>query len=112
MALNISDWQQLSTSEMDEVIEFLKENCKIDLEIPASAGQHPPNSYQITNGLTSGGNVMKYGEEYRIYIDDMTGCPQFLAAEAKVATGYAARIGGNDAIKAIMTYGGLGVGRN
>jgi hypothetical protein len=56
---------------------------------------------------------MKYGEEYRIYIRNLDNCPQFLRNECKcVSLPYAARIGGNKAILAIMNYGNFGIGEN
>lgn len=54
---------------------------------------------------------MKYGEEYRIYISNIRGIPAFLDSELK-ERGTKNRIGGSEAIKAIMLYGGLNVGYN
>jgi hypothetical protein len=110
MALRKEDWDALSTNDKDRIIEFLRRNCKIDKEHPSESGK-TPNSYPITDGITSGGHPMKYGEEYRIYINNISGIPPFLDAELK-ERGTKNRIGGSETIKAIMEYGNLQVGRN
>lgn len=117
MPLELLKWESLSKKEKDDVVRFLKDNCKIDAEIPESQKQqYPgqfPGSYTITEGTTSGGNPMKYGKEFRIYIRNIENCPKFLRDHCVQGTStYAARIGGTEAIKAIMNYGGLKLGCN
>lgn len=111
MALRLNDWDGLARSQKDEVVNFLRGNCKIDLEHPARSGGSSSGSYPISEGYTSGGHPMKYGEEYRIYISNIRGIPAFLDSELK-ERGTKNRIGGSEAIKAIMLYGGLNVGYN
>jgi len=110
MALDINIWNGLSIQDKDSVVNFLKGNCKIDRE-HSSNSQSTPNSYPISDGITVGGYKMKFGEEYRMYVKDITGIPSFLDAELKERE-TRKRIGGTDAIKAIMEYGGLVVGKN
>ncbi len=113
MAIKLSNWNSLSTNDKNSVVNFLRDNCKIDLESPQNSANNSSGVYPISNGTTSGGNPMKYGDEYRIYINNLTGCPSFLSAECKSAPSpYAARIGGNDAIRAIMQYGNFKIGPN
>jgi uncharacterized protein (DUF885 family) len=111
MALSLEAWNNLSVQEKDQVINFLRGNCKIDLEYPEGSANQSNGGYQITDGITTGGNPMKYGEEYRIYIDNIRDIPPFLDAELK-ERGTKNRIGGSKAIKAIMQYGNLRIGRN
>ena len=110
MALKKEDWDALSANDKNKNVGFLKGNCKIDLEQPEKPEQ-TPNSYPIKDGTTAGGHPMKYGEEYRIYVNDISGIPPFLNAELKEC-GKKNRIGGSEAIKAIMNYGGLKIGKN
>lgn len=113
MALSLSGWNKLSTSEKSAVVDFLRDNCKIDLESPQRISDNTPGEYTITDGTTSGGNPMKYGREYRIYIKDLTDCPEFLLSECRDATGgYEARVGGNDAIQEIMDFASFEIGEN
>jgi len=110
MALNVDVWNALSNAEKDNVVNFLRGNCKIDLEHPENS-QPTPNSYPITDGTTKGGHPMKYGEEYRIYITNIIGIPPFLDAELK-DRGTKNRVGGSQAIRAIKDYGHFDVGKN
>lgn len=113
MALTLGDWNSFSARQQASVINFLKENCKIDDETPASQPQQHPNTYPITDGITRGGNPMKYGRELRIYIKDMTNCPLFFKSYCVSGTpSYSARLGGNDAIEAIMQLGNFTIGSN
>ncbi|MDR1397543.1 MAG: hypothetical protein LBJ14_07410 [Desulfarculales bacterium] len=113
MAIKLNDWNYLSTADKDAVIAFLTRNCKIDLESPAGQVTNQSGVYPIADGTTSGGNPMKYGDEYRIYINSLNNCPPFLQGECKTAPSpYEARIGGNEAIVAIMRYGNFRVGNN
>lgn len=112
MALKLSDWNNLTKREKDEEINFLRGNCRIDLEYPSD----PETSvydvgYPISDGVTSGGYPMKYGEEYRIYVKCLDGIPPFLDSELR-ERGTKNRIGGSEAIKAIMRYGNLRIGDN
>jgi uncharacterized protein (DUF885 family) len=112
MGLNLKNWDALPKADKDAVINFLRGNCKIDLESPANT-TNKTGAYPITDGKTSGGHPKKYGDEYRMYIKSLVNCPPFLAGECKSASKpYKARIGGNAAIKAIMDYGGLVIGNN
>lgn len=54
---------------------------------------------------------MKYGKEYRIYIKCINDIPPFLDFELK-ERGTKNRIGGSEAIEAIMQYGNLSIGDN
>jgi hypothetical protein len=110
MALKVSEWNKLSTKEKTDVANFLRGNCKIDREHPSSSNPSP-NSYPITDGITSGGYPMKFGEEYRIYVINISGIPAFLDAELK-ERGTRNRIGGSETILAIMEFGGFHVGYN
>ena len=111
MALKLNNWLLLSDDDKNLVVDFLKENCKIDLESPARNKSTIPGNYSIEEGTTTGGYDMKFGEEYRIYIKNITGIPPFLNAELK-ERGTRNRIGGSDAIKAIMAYADFRVGNN
>jgi uncharacterized protein (DUF885 family) len=112
MGLKLEDWNNLSKTDKDAVINFLKGNCKIDLESPKTQA-NTAGSYPISDGTTSGGHPMKHGDEYRMYIRSLNNCPPFLQNECKSAKPpYEARIGGNEAIKAIMGYGNLRIGEN
>jgi len=112
MGLKIEDWNKLPKADKDAVINFLKGNCKIDLESPKEQA-NTTGAYLISDGTTSGGHPMKYGDEYRMYIKSLVNCQPFLQNECKSAKPpYKARIGGNDTIKAIMEYGGFKIGEN
>jgi len=109
MALRISDWNNLTQHEKDAVINFLRGNCKIDLEYPARTHAH--GGYPISEGITRGGHPLKYGKEYRIYIKCIDGIPPFLDSELK-ERGTKNRIGGSETIEAIMRYGNFRIGEN
>ena len=47
---------------------------------------------KITQGVTSGGNPMKYGVQYRIYLNSIENCPQTLKSHLGDGRDYAARI--------------------
>jgi len=111
MALKLNDWNVLSTQDKNSVVNFLTNNCKIDLEEPRRNGSTVPGSYPIADGTTTGGYDMKFGKEYRIYVKNITNIPPFLDAELK-ERGTKNRIGGSDAIRAIMMYAGFNVGNN
>ena len=111
MALNLNDWNILSDKDKNQVVGFLKNNCKIDLETPARNGSTIPGNYQIEEGTTVGGYDMKFSEQYRIYIKNISGIPPFLDAELK-ERGTKNRIGGSEAIRAIMEHAGFNVGPN
>jgi len=110
MGLTLDNWNMLSESEKRRVVEFLRKNCRIDREIPSSE-EDRPNAYVIQDGFTSGGHRMKFSDQYRIYISDISGIPSFLDLELK-ERGTKNRIGGTAAIREIMDYGGFGIGRN
>ncbi|MCL1858860.1 MAG: hypothetical protein FWF92_06465 [Oscillospiraceae bacterium] len=111
MALKFNDWVALSTKEKNNIVSFLTNNCKIDLETPVRNKSTIPGNYPIEEGTTIGGYDMKFGEEYRIYVKNIFGIPPFLETELK-ERGTKNRIGGSDTIKAIMTYAGFKVGNN
>jgi len=110
MALDLDRWNKLPLSDKNSIVSFLTKNCRIDRELPA-ASLSTPNSYSIADGTTSGGYPMKFGEEYRIYVKDISNIHPFLDAELK-DRGTKNRIGGSEAIKAIMDYGNFKVGNN
>ena len=110
MALNINDWNRLPIADKNKVIGFLIGNCRIDLEYP-DRNSPRANSYPIAEGTTVGGHPMKYGEEYRINVYDITNIPPFLDAAIR-ERGTKNRIGGSDAIRAIIQYGNLIIGEN
>ena len=110
MALSLEAWELLPQQEKEEIIRFLQKNCRIDLEHPKS-NPATAGSYPISNGITSGNHIMKWGEEYRIYIKSLNGIPPFLDAELK-ERGTKNRIGGSNTIKAIMKFGKLKIGNN
>jgi len=110
MAIKLNDWNALSVSDKNIVVDFLRGNCKMYFESTRHRGN---GGYKITAGETSGGYPMKYGKEYRIYIRKLDNCPQFLKNECKRGSlPYVARIGGNAAILAIMSYGNFEIGEN
>lgn len=111
MALNLNAWNRLPADQKNEVVNFLRDNCKIDNEYPDRSATPSSGGYPISEGFTSGGHPMKYGEEYRIYLHDIRGIPAFLDSELRERH-TRKRIGGSEAIKAIMQYGGLAVGYN
>lgn len=110
MGLTLDNWNMLSEEEKINVVNFLRDNCRIDREIPSSQ-QNRPNAYVIQDGITSGGHRMKFGDQYRIYISDISGIPDFLDLELK-ERGTKNRIGGTAAIREIMDFGGFRIGRN
>ncbi|MDV2618956.1 hypothetical protein V6S65_06820 [Lactococcus lactis] len=110
MALSLNVWEELSENEKNKVVNFLRNNCRIDCEEPAS-DKNKPKAYPINSGLTSGGFDKKFGEEYRINIHSIEGIPSFLMAELK-EPGTKNRVGGSEAIKAIMHYGQFEIGSN
>lgn len=66
-----------NTEELCESLGFiLKHIVRLDIEIPAN--DYSSNGYPIANGITSGGNKMKYGNEYRIYFDTTYNMPDKL----------------------------------
>lgn len=111
MALSVNEWRKLTRYQKDEVINFLRGNCKIDLEHPARSAGSSSEGYPISEGYTIGGHPMKYGQEYRIYVCNIRGIPVFLDSELK-ERGTKNRIGGSEAIKEIMLYGDLQIGHN
>lgn len=111
MALKLTNWNNLTEREKDEVINFLRGNCRIDLEYPSRLSKHSTVGYQISEGVTRGGHPLKYGKEYRIYIKCINDIPPFLDFELK-ERGTQNRIGGSEAIEAIMQYGNLSIGDN
>jgi len=111
MALTIGEWLRLTKTEKQQVVDFLRDNCKIDIERRDGHPRASSDEYTIRPGTTTSGNPIKFGEQYRIYVDDITGIPQYLSSGLR-ERGTRNRIGGNDAIKAIMNYGGFIEGRN
>ena len=71
---------------------------------------------QITQGVTSGGNPMKYGVQYRIYLKSIKNCPQTLKSHLRDGRNYAARINKSAFVeKLVEKYGfefGYGIVQN
>ncbi|AYG01301.1 hypothetical protein [Lactococcus allomyrinae] len=109
MGLSLDAWKELPYNKKVEVVEFLKNNCRFDCEEPES-GENEPNVYPIKGAITSGGYPMKYSKQRRINIYNIEGIPSFLKAELK-EPGTKNRIGGTEAIQAIMAFGGFEIGR-
>ena len=64
--------------ELCESLGFIVSHItRFDFEIPES--YNPTVGYPIADGLTSGGNPMKYGRQYRIYFNTVTNMPPKLA---------------------------------
>jgi hypothetical protein len=60
-------------------VAFFEAEVPNDGRVIAFENQFPMQSCrQITQGVTSGGNPMKYGVQYRIYLKSMKNCPQTL----------------------------------
>lgn len=60
MALSLNVWEELSENEKNKVVNFLRNNCRIDCEEPAS-DKNKPKAYPINSGLTSGGLIRNLG---------------------------------------------------
>lgn len=74
-----------------------------------------PNSpyYPITQGETSGGNVMKQGCQLRIYFNNIDNCPGILRTYLGVGTGkYVKRINKGQFVERIVKYYGFAFGDN
>jgi len=111
MALKKKNWDALPVNQKTEVINFVKNKSKIDLETPERDNSSVPGNYSIAEGTTSGGHEMKRSKQLRIYADDTKNIPTFLDKAVK-ERGTKNRIGGTEAIEAIMKEGNLKVGRN
>lgn len=48
MALKLTNWNNLTEREKDEVINFLRGNCRIDLEYPSRLSKYSTVGYQIS----------------------------------------------------------------
>lgn len=60
-------------------VSFFEAEVPNDGRVIAFQNQFPGQSYrQITQGVTSGGNPMKYSVQYRIYLNSIKNCPQTL----------------------------------
>lgn len=67
-----------STEELCESLGYITKHFKrLDSEIPE--GSEEKGSYSISDGLTSGGNKMKYGKESRMYFDSTDNMPKKLS---------------------------------
>lgn len=63
-----------NTEELCESLGFIvKHIVRFDFEIPENF--NPTFGYPITDGITSGGNPMKFGRQYRIYFDTIHNMP-------------------------------------
>lgn len=63
-----------STEELCECLGFILSHInRLDMEIPDE--MQSPIGYPIADGVTSGGNKMKYGSEYRMYFDTTHNMP-------------------------------------
>ena len=111
MALKKKDWDNLPKKEKKKVIDYVKDDCRIDLESPARNKSNVPGNYSIKEGTTVGGHKKKRSDQYRINANDTKNIPVFLDSEVR-ERGTKNRIGGSETIKAIMDEGNLKVGRN
>lgn len=85
---------------------ILKNVRRIDAEIPEDRNEVLskiiPN-YRITSGLTSGGNTMKWGAEYRIYFNSTSNMPS--ALRGRLQNDNQMRITGSLFVEACMYVG-------
>lgn len=66
-----------NTEELCECLGFILSHInRLDMEIPEDI--QSSIGYPIANGVTSGGNKMKYGSEYRMYFDTINKMPKQL----------------------------------
>jgi hypothetical protein len=110
MALSRSEWDELTPNERDATVAFLQNNCRIDLEKPERKEQETV-SYPIAEGYTRAGDIMKRGDELRINVRNIDNIPPYLDQSLR-ERGSRNRIGGSEAIRAIMQYGGFELGDN
>lgn len=76
-----------------ERVDFFEAEIPSDGRVIAFQKQFPGQSYrQITQGVTSGGNPMKYSVQYRIYLGSIKNCPQTLKSCLGVGRNNVARI--------------------
>lgn len=74
-------------------VAFFEAEVPNDGRVIAFENQFPMQKCRkITLGVTSGGNPMKYGVQYRIYLNSIDNCPQTLKSHLGDGRDYAARI--------------------
>jgi len=109
-----------------EAIGYLASPGRVDFfeaEVPSGGRtiafqkQFPgQNCRQITQGITSGGNPMKYSVQYRIYLGSIKNCPQTLKSCLGVGRNNVARINKSAFVeKLVEKYGftfGYGIVQN
>jgi len=91
-----------NNNDFFEAIGYLASPGRVgffEAEVPSNGREkafekkYPGQNYrQITQGVTSGGNPMKYGVQYRIYLNSIENCPQTLKSHLRDGRDYAARI--------------------
>ena len=105
-----------NNNDFFEVIGYLASPRRVgffEAEVPSNGREkafekkYPGQSYrQITQGVTSGGNPMKYGVQYRIYLNSIENCPQTLKSHLRDGRDYAARINKSEFVeKLVEKYG-------
>lgn len=115
-----------NNNDFFEAIGYLASPGRVgffEAEVPSNGrekafkNQFPRQRYrQITQGVTSGGNPMKYGVQYRIYLNSIENCPQTLKSHLRDGRNYAARINKSAFVeKLVEKYGfkfGYGIVQN
>jgi len=98
-------------------VAFFEAEVPNDGRVIAFQNQFPGQSYRpITQGVTSGGNPMKYSVQYRIYLKSIKNCPQTLRRRLGDGRNNAARINKSAFVeKLVEEYGfkfGYGIVQN
>jgi hypothetical protein len=87
--------------QLCEALGYLVKNVDhIDGEYPEGSSG---GNMAITDGTTSGGNPMKYGREWRIYLKTTTNCPPKISE--KLHADAMKRFGGSKFVEALLQCG-------